>query len=147
MFQFHEAHCHILVILTFSLSSCIYIGTHLLSPHAYSHSVPVCNVTLVPVGHTLRPGLVYLTRVYMSKRPPILLLLCGRSSSSLTCQISRPAVLCVWFQSYIRRSSVSFPGTRAAKEAGEAVFLAVLAACLASAFSIPTQFQYNTFNH
>ena len=34
-------------------------------------------------------------------------------------QISRPAVLCVWFQSYIRRSSVSFPGTRATKEAGQ----------------------------
>ena len=32
-------------------------------------SRPVCNVTLVPVGHTLRPGLVYLTRVYLSKRP------------------------------------------------------------------------------
>ena len=37
----------------------------------------------------------------------------------LTCQISRPAVLCVWFQSYIRRSSVSFPGTRATKEDGQ----------------------------
>ena len=40
------------------------------------------------------------------------------SCAQLTCQTSRPVVLCVWFQSYIRRSSVSFPGTRSTKEAG-----------------------------
>ena len=32
-------------------------------------------------------------------------------------KLCETAVLCVWFQSYIRRASVSFPGTRATKEA------------------------------
>ena len=40
------------------------------------------------------------------------------SCAQLTCQTSRPAVLCAWFQRLHQTVSVSFPGTRATKEAG-----------------------------
>ena len=39
--------------------------------------------------------------------------------AQLTCQTSRPVVLCAWFQRLHQTVSVSFPGTRATKEAGQ----------------------------